>query len=92
MARLESGACDEILTQVKTLIQLRKKHLQLRSAALQWKLCEANPRLISYIRGDLLVCLNAGAEPVSVQAGNSLFSRHYQNGQLLPGGCLIAKI
>jgi len=87
--RVDSGACDETMAQVKALIHLRKTCSDLRSIPVQWQHDPAHPRFISYKRGSLQICLNCGTAPVSVTQDQSLFSRRLENGMLLPGGCLI---
>lgn len=90
--RLESGQCEETLTQVKALIRLRLDNPQLRSHAMHWHHDPAHPRLISYTRGTdqpLQIFLNAGDHSVPVETGAILFARVYENGILQPGGCLI---
>ena len=90
--RVDSGARNSTMEQVKALIRLRKAYSDLRSTKIHWHHDPAHPRFLRYERGNLLICINAGELPVPTENHDILFARGFADGMLQPGGCLIGRL
>ena len=93
---IEAGECSRALGEARALIKLRKTYPQLRRGTVQWQHSDDHPRLICYKRyisgvsGCITVYLNAQKTPVTVEAGNILYSRRLDGTTLLPGGIAVS--
>ena len=93
---VDTEDCQVEFRQVQALIALRKAYPQLRRGDIRWELSDEHPKLVRYTRiledhTPISVWLNAGDTAVEVEAGNVLFSRHWEGATLLPGGVVIAE-
>lgn len=91
--RIESGAYEDIIREVKQLTVLRRQYPQLRSAQIVWKQDALQGRLVHYEKWSggkaVSVYLNAGEQAASAAVQEVLYSRHYQDGCLEAGGVLV---
>ena len=88
----------ERISQMKTLIRLRKKEETFRSLHFHFPGSIENRRCVEYIKLDesgrkIEVLLNCSDEKIEIkEAGEILFARKYQNGILEKNGMLIRRI
>lgn len=91
---IERGEYREEMELLKRLIHLRKQYPVFRSRNFHFPNQVEDDRMIEYVKLDgeayLEVYLNCGSNRVEIgQKKGVLFSRHYENGTLLPKGVLI---
>lgn len=91
---IERGEYREEMELLKRLIHLRKQYPVFRSRNFHFPNHVEDDRMIEYVKLDgeayLEVYLNCGSSRVEIgQEKEVLFSRHYENGTLLPKGVLI---
>lgn len=96
---IEAGQYEEELSEMKTLIGLRRTEPAFRSRNFHFPNQTANPRVIEYIKlaenRCIEVLLNCGEEAAQVEAAgadNILYARNYVSGTLLPKGILIRSV
>lgn len=86
---LDRGEYDEIISQVKRLIKLKRELPELSSMEVRF----INPgehRKVQYLRGEnILIEINADDDEMKLAEGEVLFSRGVKDGVILPGGCAV---
>lgn len=93
---IESGALDERIHTMKSLIAMRKNNRSCRSLYFHFSSENSQTRVVDYLKltGDgeqIRVVLNCSEEDFRLDEDNILFARKYQNRTLAPGGVLICK-
>lgn len=93
---IEAGSYSGQIEEMKKLITLRKEQTAFRSRNFHFPNNIKNQRVIEYMKIDDLQCLevllNCGKEPVEIEAGEILYARKYENGQLMEKGILIRNV
>ena len=90
---LDGGKYDDIISQVKTLIRIRKENPELRAYDIEF-LNNGDNRMFKFIKaGKLLVAINADKEPMPLDGYKEiLFSRGIDGDKLLSGGCAVCRL
>lgn len=93
---IEAGSYSGQISEMKKLITLRKEQSAFRSRNFHFPNNIQNQRVVEYRKLTdsqcLEVLLNCGKEPVEVEAGEILYARKYENGQLMEKGILIRSV
>lgn len=93
---IEAGEYEEELEEIKKLIQLRKTQASFCSRNFHFPNGNPSKRVVEYIKLDETQCvevlLNCGEETSLIEAGEVLYSRKYENGELKPKGILIQRV
>lgn len=93
---IEAGSYGGQISEMKKLITLRKEQSAFRSRNFHFPNHIQNQRVIEYMKLTdsqcLEVLLNCGEEPVEIEAGEILYARKYEDGQLMEKGILIRSV
>ncbi len=87
---IENGKYSEFSEKVRAVIELRHRLPQLRGLDVKFIIDDERPRLLHYKRGSIEIYLNAGEEPVKINADKTvLLSEKYEDGSLLADGFAV---
>ena len=87
---IENGKYSEFSEKVRAVIELRHRLPQLRGLDVKFIIDDERPRLLHYKRGSIEIFLNAGEEPVKINADKTvLLSEKYEDGSLLADGFAV---
>ncbi len=92
---IDFGKYDDIINEVKTIINLRRQYNQFRSSNIVWEHKEEYPRLVTYCKLSdnadvpLQIALNAGDDADLSVSGEIIYSKNYADNVLKKNGMII---
>ncbi len=87
--KIKSGAYDDTINTLRTLIDIRKKYIDDIQKDIVWT--ASDNRIIRYRLGRMIVIINADIKDCEIKCNNILFERNYSNGVLMAGGVIIGE-
>lgn len=92
---IEEGKYEEEISEMRTLIALRKSQPAFRSRNFHFPNVVENPRVIEYTKLDedqsVIVLLNCGDKTAEIAAEGILYARNYDSGRLMQKGVVICR-